>query len=61
MNPNTGACYKEGEILKRPQLAKTLTKIANGGYLAFYNSSLSKDIVQDLEDAGSGKIIQYQY
>lgn len=60
VNPNTGACYKEGEILKRPLLAQTLTEIANDGYLAFYNGSLSEKIVQDLKDAGNDSIISLE-
>lgn len=61
MNPVTGACYREGEILKRPLLAETLTQIANDGYLAFYNGSLSSSIIQDLKNASNGKIVQYTY
>lgn len=60
MNPVTGACYREGEILKRPLLAETLTQIANDGYLAFYNGSLSSSIIEDL-NATTGKIVQYIY
>lgn len=60
VNPVTGACYREGEILKRPLLAETLTQIANDGYLAFYNGSLSSSIIQDLKNASNDSIMSLE-
>ncbi|XP_060064170.1 glutathione hydrolase 1 proenzyme-like [Ylistrum balloti] len=51
-NPTTGFYFKEGEIMKWPALANTFTTIAEEGPDAFYNGSLSRDIVQDIRDAG---------
>ncbi|XP_033749139.1 glutathione hydrolase 1 proenzyme-like [Pecten maximus] len=51
-DPNTGLFYKEGETIKWPKLAATFTIIANEGPDAFYNGSLSRNIVQDIKDAG---------
>ena len=51
-NPTTGWLYKEGEIMKHPKLANTLEAIANEGPDAFYNGSLTSDIILDIQDAG---------
>ncbi|XP_033749148.1 glutathione hydrolase 1 proenzyme-like [Pecten maximus] len=51
-DPHTGLLYKEGETIKWPKLAATFTTIANEGPDAFYNGSLSRNIVQDIQDAG---------
>lgn len=48
---------KEGDILYRPLLAKTLTKIATEGASTFYNGSLAKDLLKDLQDTDEGTII----
>ena len=37
--------------MKRPSLCETLRKIANDPH-TFYNGSLARDIVSDLEDRG---------
>lgn len=48
MNPN-GQPLKEGDILKQPELAKTLQAITSGiDY--FYNSSFTKEMVAELSD-----------
>ncbi|KAH9509275.1 Gamma-glutamyltranspeptidase 1 [Bulinus truncatus] len=52
-NEKTGALYKEGEIIKMPELAQTLKAIAQGGEQTFYNGSLTDLIMQDLKDIGS--------
>ena len=44
--------YKEGEIMKRPQLAETMRVIAEEGMGAFYNGSLTDNIMRDLTDIG---------
>ncbi|XP_021342930.1 gamma-glutamyltranspeptidase 1-like [Mizuhopecten yessoensis] len=51
-NPTTGFFFKEGEIMKLPTLAATFTTIADEGPDAFYNGSLSQNIVKDIQDAG---------
>ncbi|CAD5122694.1 DgyrCDS11104 [Dimorphilus gyrociliatus] len=48
-----GSIYKEGEILKRENLAESLKKISKEGAKAFYNGSLTEDILLDLQDHGS--------
>ena len=52
-NPSTGQLYKEGEIMKHIKLANTLEAIANEGPDAFYNGSLTQDILLDIQDAGT--------
>ncbi|XP_078523897.1 glutathione hydrolase 1 proenzyme isoform X2 [Lissotriton helveticus] len=42
----------EGEIIKFPQLAKTLETIATEGAEAFYTGSLAAQVVKDIKDAG---------
>ncbi|KAJ8312367.1 hypothetical protein KUTeg_009740 [Tegillarca granosa] len=51
-NNVTGNLYREGEIIKRAAFGRTLQKIADEGPAAFYNGSLTKDIVQEIRDAG---------
>lgn len=47
-NPETGQLYKEGEILRQPQLANTLESIARSGSMFFYNSSFTEEMVAEL-------------
>ena len=58
INPSTGQLYKEGEIMKHKNLANTLEAIANEGPDAFYNGSLTQDILLDVQDAGRS-IVKY--
>ncbi|XP_059154500.1 glutathione hydrolase 1 proenzyme-like isoform X2 [Physella acuta] len=53
MNEKTGELFKQGEMMKRSQLANTLRVIANEGMTALYNGSLTDDLMKDLEDIGS--------
>ena len=48
---------KEGDILKRPELAQTLKTIAQDGIDAFYDGSLTDTIIQEINDAGNAKQI----
>ena len=51
-NPTTGGLYKQGDILYCKQLADTFKKIAQGGANEFYNGTLAKDIIADLNEHG---------
>ncbi|XP_060080228.1 glutathione hydrolase 1 proenzyme-like [Ylistrum balloti] len=51
-NPQTGELLKEGEIMYLPKLGDTLETIAREGPDAFYNGSLTADIVMDIQEAG---------
>ena len=42
----------KGEIFKNPRLAKTLTKIAEGGRDAFYKGDIAKVIAQHMKEVG---------
>ena len=53
INPQTGDLYKEGETIELPQLGQTLSTLAKEGPDAFYNGSLTSDIVQEFKDAGT--------
>lgn len=46
-----GKLKSEGDIIKNPQLAATLTKIQQDPN-SFYNGSLAKDIAKDIQEAG---------
>ena len=50
-----GSPYGVGEILKQPKLEKSVTKIADLGAREFYEGSIAKDIVADL-DANGGML-----
>ncbi|VDI34309.1 gamma-glutamyltranspeptidase / glutathione hydrolase / leukotriene-C4 hydrolase [Mytilus galloprovincialis] len=52
-NPETQQLYKVGEHAVFPLLANTLRIIAEEGPQTFYNGSLSKNILEDLKEAGS--------
>lgn len=49
----TAELLKEGDIFKRPVLAKTLDRIAQYGATEFYAGSLTKDVLRDLNAEGS--------
>ncbi|KAJ8313340.1 hypothetical protein KUTeg_009126 [Tegillarca granosa] len=51
-NPKTNKLYKEGDIIKLPKLAKTLSTLASNGE-SFYNGQLSKDMAQELSTEGA--------
>ena len=46
-----GELLKEGDIIKRPKMAKTLRRIAEDEF-TFYNGSLAQDIVKDIAEYG---------
>ncbi|KAH0518110.1 Gamma-glutamyltranspeptidase 1 [Microtus ochrogaster] len=47
-----GKVLREGEIVKMPRLADTLEILAQEGAQAFYNGSLTAQIVKDIQEAG---------
>lgn len=55
INPATNQTWQEGDVIKRPALAKTLETIAAEGGDALYsrNGSLFNDFIKDLKDFGS--------
>ena len=44
---------EEGEILKRPLYADTLTKVGQSGSIYFYNSSFTEEMLADLREYDS--------
>lgn len=51
-NPATGRLYVQGDTIKFPLLANTFEIISKEGPDAFYNGSLTSDIVADIQEAG---------
>nr|MBI1232797.1 gamma-glutamyltransferase [Cytophagales bacterium] len=47
-----GEIPKKGDVLKRPELATTLQKIANGGREVFYSGEIAKTIDQYMKENG---------
>ncbi|XP_019636945.1 PREDICTED: gamma-glutamyltranspeptidase 1-like [Branchiostoma belcheri] len=47
-----GAMLRENMTVKRPQLAKTLLAVANGGADAFYTGEIAKNFVKDIQERG---------
>ncbi len=47
-----GSPYVEGDVLKQPQLARSLRRIAAGGAAEFYEGALSHEIATAIQDAG---------
>lgn len=48
----TGAPPKEGDVLRNPDLARSLQLVANGGAEAFYRGDLARRMVQGLQAGG---------
>lgn len=59
MNPD-GSLKKEGDIVVRKAFAQTLRAIADEGVQGFYNGTLAKNIIADLQDAVEESIITIQ-
>ena len=52
LSDENGNHLVEGDILKRPQLAATLTTVANEGVKAFYAGSLTNTIIEEITENG---------
>jgi gamma-glutamyltranspeptidase/glutathione hydrolase len=48
-----GRPLREGDRLRQPELARTLTRLAQDGLAGFYTGALAQDIVADLAAVGS--------
>lgn len=48
-----GKSLKKGKILKLPQIANTLSRLAEHGLMDFYHGGIAKDLAADLAAAGS--------
>ncbi|GMS77922.1 hypothetical protein PENTCL1PPCAC_97, partial [Pristionchus entomophagus] len=53
-NPATNVFYKEGEIMHRPKLAKTLQRLADAADPAelFYKGEMAQTIVKEIQEGG---------
>eukprot|EP00058_Branchiostoma_floridae_P026468 XP_002611959.1 hypothetical protein BRAFLDRAFT_91843 [Branchiostoma floridae] len=49
-----GTMLRENTTVRRPQLAKTLLAVANGGADAFYTGEIAKNLVKDIHNHGYG-------
>lgn len=56
MHPN-GSLKVAGDLIIQSSLAHTYKKIADGGAKEFYNGSLAKKIINDIEDGRGDSII----
>ncbi|XP_064619300.1 glutathione hydrolase 1 proenzyme-like isoform X2 [Lineus longissimus] len=52
VDPTTGELLREGETFTRATLGRTLRLVSERGAEIFYNGSLAKDIVMDVQEAG---------
>ena len=52
LNKETGEIYKQGEIIKYPELANTLETIATEGIETFYRGDLARKLIKDIQDGG---------
>ena len=47
-----GSVKKQGDWIRRPKLAETYRRIAEGGADEFYRGSLASDIIDDITKEG---------
>ena len=52
LDETTGRVKREGDILKRPELARTLKDVATYGAEALYNGTLGDQLVADIAKRG---------
>jgi len=59
-----GSLKRVGEHMQNPELAETLTRIANGGWESFYRGDIAEEIAADMKNNGgllsSEDLAQYQ-
>jgi len=48
----TNEVYKEGDIMKRIKLGRTLRKISLEGIQTFYNGSITDQIINEIQKKG---------
>lgn len=53
IDPETNLTYVEGQIIKWPNLGRTLRIISEKGYLAVYNGELTPIIVNEINQNGN--------
>lgn len=53
MDPATGQFFKPGTLIKTKKLCATLSKIAQRNASEFYNGSLGRQLVEDIQKRGS--------
>jgi len=51
-NVSTNEVYKEGDMMKRIKLGRTLRKIAAEGIDTFYNGSLADQVINEIQKKG---------
>ncbi len=55
INKETNRTYRENEIIRMPNLARTLELISLNNVTAFYNSRLTKHMVNEINQNGNSK------
>ena len=53
IDPATNRTWKEGDLYKRENLAKTLEKVAQNGPEEFYNGTTAQNLIKDIEAMNS--------
>jgi gamma-glutamyltranspeptidase len=51
-NVSTNELYKEGDMMKRIKLGRTLRQIASEGIETFYNGSIANQIINEIQKKG---------
>jgi gamma-glutamyltranspeptidase len=51
-NSSTNELYKEGDLMKRIKLGRTLRQISEEGVETFYNGNLAKKIISEIQKKG---------
>jgi len=51
-NSSTNELYKEGDLMKRIKLGRTLRQISEEGVETFYNGSLAEKIISEIQKKG---------
>lgn len=51
VNPETNEVWKEGDLLIRSKLARTLQQVEENGASDFYNGNLANEIIREIGEA----------